>query len=316
MSIFCPMPNEHIGSFIFRKHIFSGKVTDLEFTNEITVQSSNGWRLFPHADVTDVDLENYNLHTLIDLFRPTSAPSYGKSRGITQHRADYKSIEGSYCPACFRDQISEFGFFWFRREWLIYGTDCCVNHGCKLLRFYCGNCQERLRIGVGVQSLLRGRCVKCRTAMTIPNPTYVPEIPPMIAWANQLLKHPLPHLSQRLVSNLFYQCFKVAEQDSPVNNQQLARYIYSRCKIESNPGQIHTAGHLSEIMNRGHEAKDVERFLSRGDIFVEVPYLMFWWMMVSTFKNFPSFMEHIASISIEKNYSIRRKNSFEYLDLL
>lgn len=196
MSVFSLMEGEHLGGFILRRQYFSGKIIDKKFMQDITVMGRGTWRLFPFIDEEYKNKEILKNHTLEDLFRPTSdlyriGSDPGSWNHFTFHTLDFVSTETAYCPLCFQEQIREYGFPWFRREWLTYRADICVKHCCKLSYMSCSECKY-YNLKYELLALLQGKCIRCLNTVRFEEPVYVSKIPPMILWSNKILESNFP----------------------------------------------------------------------------------------------------------------------------
>lgn len=306
MSLFYPMDGEHLAGFIFRKHIFSGNIIDREFSYGLTLQGEGSWRVLPFRNTDDYSFETYRQHTLLSLFRPLS------DRHASSHRhfADYVSAHIKYCPVCFKDQISEFGFYWFRREWLIYETDVCLKHSCHLTLLKCVNCYHTN----GLSSFFRGICTKCRGRLVLLDPVYTSSVPPMIAWANQILERDFPLFSRRLIMRLFHRVYESREGNICPSNSKLAHYLYEKCVTKYQRPELNV--HSSEIMTGTHKYIDILKLLDSNEKFHLIPFLLFWKVMILEFEAFSSFTKYIESISKPEIDINDRGFPLRYLELI
>jgi len=313
MSVFSLMEGEHLGGFILRRQYFSGKIISNKFMQNITVMGRGAWRLFPFTSEEFKDPMILKNHTLEDLFRPTSKLCFFKSYDTHSalHTLDFVSTETGYCPLCVEEQIREYGFFWFRREWLTYKADSCVKHSCELSYMSCRKCNYGLKFEL--LTILQGRCIRCQTTVKLEKPVFISKIPPMTLWSEKILKENFPRFSKRLLENLLRKAYELKTGNPPLNNKILSSYIHSLCTIRR-PFFQHEC-HPSEVFNGMNKPESIEKFLNSDEKFCAAPFLMFWWFMIFGFEDFSNFNNYLNSVSVLKKYEYYDRDIFPYLDL-
>lgn len=307
------MPEEHLGSYLLRRHYFSGRILDPQFMRTITLQHSNRWMLFPaneykfEAGLSPI-IEN---NTLYNLFRPTSSLYLLNNNYLYRNAIDYSSSQAIFCTACFEEQLVEHGHYWFKREWLIYKTKYCIKHKCYLSPLKCNRCNTQFGIKLGLISVLRRECNTCRGALDFTNPEKVADIPAIVIWSSALLNDGLPFFSKKLIIFLLYEAYRVTAGDTRPDESILSDHIMSLCYVFGRFGEKDIPE--CDIVNRWHTSFKIFVFLHEPDEFAVMPFLIFWRAMIVAFGQYESFKIFLQESSVEKIFYSDVKTT--YLDL-
>ena len=321
MSLFSLMKDEHVGSFWFRNHAIKGSPLNHKNLRRVMTNSAKSWRLFPWMGSEYKSSDIFNNHTLLNMFRPTGIPNRapwvgnGDQKGMggfSNHFGDYRSILVRYCPICFIEQISDNGFVWFKRQWLIFNAAHCLVHKCSLQTFQCGNCGKTPHIHAGIESFLIGCCIKCKQAFPKKHKR-VRKIPPLTLWLNYVLERNFPHFSGNLVNHLMYHSYWVLQKEQPKRAGWVANHVYHlykkymREQVASSliwvPDEYNAMFYLEYI---------IRQFRWQGS---RVPLIMFWVAMMETFQNFEEFESFLESECALKTGEYGGKPDAEFLDL-
>jgi len=110
-------------------------------------------------------------HTLLPLLRPTSSIKLnyellrycsGEERFLHEiEKGDTVSDFIRVCYDCFNDQIRNYGFSWFKREWAIHGLETCGIHNKKLSWYSCPNCFSGPDPGLSYEKIPIVKCLSC-----------------------------------------------------------------------------------------------------------------------------------------------------------
>ena len=198
MSFFSLMEDEHIGSFWLRQYMVKGNKIDREKLKTVMKVASDRWVLLPSLGKEYDTPEINRNHTLLNMLRPTSSPWEGSQIYTFRHFQDYSSIGVRFCPLCFIEQISQSGFVWFKRQWLIFNSAHCLSHRCSLLTFKCNSCNKIPQIHEGIESFLLGRCKMCKNPFLKLDPHIEQELPILTIWLNKVLNSNFPHFTRKL----------------------------------------------------------------------------------------------------------------------
>lgn len=311
MSLYSLMEDEHIGSFWLRKYAIKGNPIDPKHLRPII--TSRSWRLFPWLGDEFRTREILQNHTLLNMVRPTSIPYDTHVGAITRHFSDYPSITARYCPLCFIEQVSDKGFVWFKRQWLIYNSAHCLVHRCFLLTFRCDQCGVTPQIHAGIESFLTGRCNKCKSNCQKARPTLVEQIPPLTCWLNEVLKSNFPHFSFQLIRHLFHYSYTVLEKKVPAGREWIAWHIF-KLYMEHTYSQA-----PSELIKVPEDSGSYyhQEYAKRNVVWGsdKIPLIMFWVAMIATFERYEEFVSFLNSVSVMKTDSWDRVDNIEFLDL-
>lgn len=182
------MKEETLSSFLIRSLYVSGTLNLNRVAEPLFSKTSKEWFLFPLANREFVGVykklfENLSLeevirnHTLAPIYKPTSryldyylarrfmtvSSTFTvlavRGRGELFNKIEIISTMTKFCPLCFSEQVNEFGFTWFKREWQIHLMGECLKHGCSLL-FICSCGKKPTKINE-IIALMQGRCEHC-----------------------------------------------------------------------------------------------------------------------------------------------------------
>lgn len=213
-----PALEETLSSYIIRQLFVSGTIDIKRKTRCFFLSSeSNHWKIFPWStyesgkilqklsDRYSVD-KILNDHTLLPLYRAVNSHHFKRSlaRSLREHPHQEKillahtgeptAIEIKFCTLCFQDQISKYGFTWFKREWKIHGMEKCQEHGCDIIKAYC-DCGNKNSLTLALSSL-QGVCQKCGSNFW--NVSNRNEREPYAHWLSNLLKFDIHIIDIRL----------------------------------------------------------------------------------------------------------------------
>lgn len=321
MSFLNLMEDEHIGSFWFRQHAIRGNALNHKHLSRVMTYSARYWRLFPWMGSEYETHEVLHNHTLLNMFWPTGIPigafwvGNGDRKGmssLSNHFGDYRSISVRYCQICFIEQISDKGFVWFKRQWLIFNSAHCVVHKCSLQTFRCDSCGKVPHIHAGIESFLIGRCSMCKQAFSRSKPKRVQKIPPLTLWLNYVLERNLPHFSHVLINRFMYHSYSVYRQEEAEHPEWAAGHIYLLYKEYIKEQVSSSLIWVPDEYNAMYYRDYMERTLRSGS---KVPLIMFWVAMMKTFQNFEEFESFLESESILKKGEYGGNLNAEFLDL-
>jgi hypothetical protein len=200
------MQEETVNSFVLRR----GRISQRSPNGFLNSESKHFMNmLFPTLSVSacffNDQIEHHgidkilNLHTLFPLYRPLAHPVTAiaiEQRFKGKHNRDFHALNSCfspmedqlsravYCPACFIEQVREFGFCWLKRKWLIHTIQTCTKHLCLLRSAY--------------RDTMQGSCTDKDWEVIGDNTE-----DPYTDWQIQLLDASLPTFSKSLRKQLF-----------------------------------------------------------------------------------------------------------------
>lgn len=215
------MKEETLSSFAIRSLYISGIIDIDKICSRLFLRGRTEWKLFPSANaelltifsqvIEQIGVDNaITNHTLAPLYQPVSGVNlralersrltraYDKDPGTSMpmsfSSAEILSSNIKHCPMCFSEQVDEFGFPWFKREWQIHKMESCLVHGCLLFsRCGCGRKGNRSSLSI---SMLRGYCTYCDARFSAPNASETDST--YAAWLRNMLDANLPTFSPKL----------------------------------------------------------------------------------------------------------------------
>lgn len=180
------MKEETLSSFAIRSLHVSGSLDIVQISKPLFEKGKSEWILFPKtneklAKIYENALKMQSLesvihnHTLAPIYNPVSSfkeyilknslkNPHPKHAAYRKHLGFFNLIEVvtasiKFCPLCFEEQVIEFGFTWFKREWQIHLMGACLKHGCRLIS-HC-NCGKSPKKVSEVLALMQARCYSC-----------------------------------------------------------------------------------------------------------------------------------------------------------
>ena len=223
------MPEEYVSGYLLRRAWAEGadqrRIRSALFGRTPALTSKYvGWRIVPNLDRENcVDVSIFSeaealtiarSHSTAGVYLPTTHPdlltsmaklfergSRTNSRnlpvGLEQVRKHPAHVRIRFCPACFRDQIAEYGVAYYRRSWAVPYIKNCLRHRIPLQGVGCPHCGGNDGIG-DLRRNFEQLCRNCGADLWI-----VPKTRPTAfslladTWFEDLLTNPLPFLTHR-----------------------------------------------------------------------------------------------------------------------
>lgn len=225
------MREETLSSFAVRSLYVSGAVNINLRSAPLFMASNRQWKLFPMSDkelfkIYSGILETQNVKSVIQ--NHTLAPIYKlTAEGLNQHiekyltTADHRykyseslnpfsikevvSTNMKFCPLCFKEQVIEFGFTWFKREWQLHVMNRCLQHGCQLLS-HC-SCGKLFTNAWDIIDLMQDHCRECGSSTWIPK--FSDKNTDFAKWLLNFFSYDLEQFSVSLMHFLHLECEKI-----------------------------------------------------------------------------------------------------------
>ncbi len=201
------------------------------------------------------------------------------SAGLEQIRKHPAHVRIRFCPACFRDQIAEFGVAYYRRSWAVPYIKNCVQHRTPLQGVGCPHCGGNDGIG-DLRRNLEQFCRNCDADLWVA-PKTRPTAFSLLAdtWFEDLLTNPLPYLTHRITRRVLGTVAEI------LDGRCFPGEMDHRCDRECDP--FSCTERVNWMLNMVGEVDS--RFLltraGRDTNYVGVPpFLLFWLPTIVAFR--------------------------------
>lgn len=335
------MEEETISSFAVRSLLVSGKVEIDKICLRFLFSTNMAWRVFPVANVElskifkgildQQGVDNvFTNHTLLPLFRPVAAldvdhtyqnsflryghnkcwPEIGKINSLHSNECVVQPIK--YCPACFTYQVKNFGFTWFKREWLIVRMGMCLEHGCQLLIASCP-CRRGKSSFEDIISAFRGECTNCLADLWTIHEGNTDSA--FSSWLQKLLKVNLPAFSPALRAFLINQSYIKLGGDPEYAVEEKGIFLARLYDPWNIPLLVNRHGWNPKIEARSYHAEIKEALNMR--LRPVMPHICLFHPLSLAFPDVNKFLLYLDNVSqeIQQTHNLR-KISFPMRDLI
>lgn len=314
------MKEETLSSFAIRLLHISGTI-DISRVSAPLFALNGEWKLFPlpnrelvkiyaAALETKSKMSIIRNHTLAPIYRPVSLylDRFLKDR-LTEHSENVSLANASsglfdktevttaptrYCPLCFEEQINEFGFTWFKREWQIHRMGGCLEHGCRLLsRCDCGKKPVKIN---EIIALMQGRCTQCESNPWIPRPNDT-EIT-FARWLTNFFKVNMKPFSDKLTWFLMWKSHVMLETLDTVPKG--TGYFFSHLYDPYNINYDYKFGTKGTFFPRTYSQSVTRLFNARSS--TSISYTMLFHPLSLAFPRFKDFVNYVEEISYPSFY--------------
>lgn len=337
MSAIKLMPNESIGGFVIRYLLLSGNANQKDISRFLFTKVTGQWKVFPYLAEKITKYFNYEFYesdsghtlmesTLIPLYRITghwdfleiyqelllskeNHYAYNYFQEEAASAAETMTVDIKFCPECFKEQINNEGFAWFKRNWLIPGMSVCECHNCRLINATFEN-QSHYKNGLDLAvTLLQTDPNKYNVERLLPednNPYY--------AWVLNLLERRVPPFSPKLRIFLMQQtCMKLGADES-WSSRRMADLLAHTYYSEGHPWHSSRDGKQNDLKDIIYKRciQEALWWSGYGENFhpytYVVPFACLLYPLSWAFPDFEDFIKFLEKVSCKKtNYSLSGK---------